>query len=109
MIELIRDIIKIKLSTQCTLLEELFKIPELISALISCTQVLVAKKKLNSPINLELYLYNWLTIIANVKSHLCTIFRRNEEKEKYLFMKILAVILHPYQEEGFSFVGCEIK
>jgi len=46
--------IKIKLPTQCTLLEELFKIPELISALISSTQVLVAKKKLNSPINLEL-------------------------------------------------------
>lgn len=109
-IELIRDITKIKLPNRRTLLEELFVISELSSALmISSAKVLVAKRKLDSPINLELYLYNWLAIIANIKSYMCITFERNDEREKRLFMKILTVILHPYQQKGFSFVGREIK
>jgi len=108
---LLKDIAKTKLSNQPPIFQQLFddKIPDLIPVLMmSSTQMLIHKKKDVYPINSE-YIYNWLTIMMVVKSHLAIVFEKTDEKEKYILLKILFVLLHPYQKTNFLFQERNLK
>lgn len=65
-------------------------------------------KNNNSPLNIK-FIHNWLTVMLSIKSHLVNVLGNNEEKEKYILLKILYIILHPYQTPGFLYNTREIK
>lgn len=98
-IELLKDIAKLNLEDdQPKLLEQLFRIPDFIPMLImSCAQRL-AKTTHEFLLNSG-YLYNWLTLMTVTKSHLAIAFEKSEEKEKYVLLKILFIIVCPYAIE----------
>jgi len=76
--------------------------------MMSCTQMLLNKQKSVYPINTE-YICNWLTIMMVVKSHLAIAFEKTDEKEKYILLKILFVLLHPYQKASSLFPKENLK
>ncbi|XP_028049452.1 uncharacterized protein LOC105830290 isoform X1 [Monomorium pharaonis] len=108
-IDLLKDMSKVNLSKRRNLLKEVFIIKNLIPALfLSCTRLMRLGEERKYSLDTK-FTHNWLTILLTIKSHLVTAFENNEVKEKYLLLKILFIILYPYQLPDFLFNTEKLK